>query len=166
MLDPQSESRAVLRKELQGRLIAGLRVRQKLTQAELGDRLELSQSAIDRLEAGHSSIGLETLFDFAGALASSGAFVVCLLDALIEEVIRDGYLVVASPPRRSQRQGSLPAPALSGRVLAAYVTAWLERNRDAPPFAVHGTVDGWRVAEPPVHSEYAPVVAVEMAYQQ
>ena len=133
---------------------------------EVAERAALTQSTVDRLESGRTSLTVETFLDLAAALQTSGPFLACMLDALTEDLGADGYEVVASPPRGARSGDELPTPALAGRVLAGYVTAWLERNRDIPGFSVGGSVDGWREAAQPVAGSYVAVPAVPVTVPQ
>jgi len=166
MLEPRQGRRPVLRREVIGRLLAAFRTRQRVTQVEVAERAALTQSTVDRLESGRTSLTVETFLDLAAALQTSGPFLACMLDALTEDLGADGYEVVASPPRGARSGDELPTPALEGRVLAGYVTAWLERNRDVPGFNVAGSVDGWHEAAQPVPGSYVAVPAVPVAVPQ
>lgn len=81
----------------------------------------------------------------------------CLLEALVQDLSKDGYEVVASPKRRSK--DTKPDAALGGSILSAYVTTWLERNRDLPAFYVHGSVDGRQVTTVAAPGGYVPMPA-------
>ena len=166
MPESRQDRRPVLRREVIGRLLAAFRVRQGVTQVEVAERALLTQSTVDRLESGRTSLTVETFLDIASALQTTGPFLACVLAALTEDLVADGYEVVASPPRGARRGGELPAPSLAGRVLAGYVTAWLERNRDVPSFSVVGSMDGRHETAQPFPSSYVAVPAVPVAVPQ
>jgi transcriptional regulator with XRE-family HTH domain len=144
MTEHEPLARPVLRKDLSGRLLASLRVRRGLTQQALGAALGMSQSGVDRIESGASSLPLELVLDFAAAMETSGTFVVSLLDSLMAELQRDGYTIVPSPRRRTGAGTVLPQPALAGSILAGYITGWLERHRGDRIDISLGTLDEWQ----------------------
>jgi transcriptional regulator with XRE-family HTH domain len=153
-MNANEQLRLVSRRELHGRTLAALRGRQKLTQVQLGVRMRMSQSVLDRLESGTTSLTFEMFLNYTEAIQTSGRFVVCLLEELVHALSEDGYEVVASPQRRSKEDAKPADAALGGSILAAYVTTWLERNRDHPGFYVSGSVDGLQATDSPVDASH------------
>ncbi len=163
MIATDRQPRVLWRKELAGRLIGAIRIRQGLRQVDIAASVDLTQATLDRLESGRSALTFETLLDLAECLGTTGPSIACLLDALVHDLAAEGYEVLRSPPRGGRAGVTLPESDLDGRVLAAYVGGWLERNRDLPELNVPRAVDAWQAPAPlptPDYSAYAPARAM------
>lgn len=154
MTEQEQPRPVVKRRKVLARLVGALRSRRGITQVRLGQELGLSQSAIDRLETGASSITTETLQDLGVAMGTTGSFLLCLLEALTEDLTEDGYAVIPSPPRRSKEEAGPPVPGMTDAILVAHVTLWLEGNRALSGFEVSGSVGGSAATASPVDGFY------------
>ena len=123
----------------------------------MASRLGRTQSALDRVENGHTAVTVEALQDFALSLGCDATLLCGLFELADQELRRRGFEVLRPPPRKPH--GATPSPTtaagrrlLTGRRLAGWMIWWLETKRGVtgvmaparrdPQWSVHEFRDG------------------------
>lgn len=113
-----------------GVLLAGMRDEQSIDQAEMAERMGLSQASYSRLEGGKSSFSMDQMFQAAAALGVSEAYLAERLTRTVTMLRANGHEVVSQAranAKAAKRDDYKAVKIVAGAALAGLLLGLLSQ---------------------------------------